>query len=141
MLTQAYLLRSLVSNYISYHLKVKNYEEYGLYGEYGCNLKTYYDKLFGKLTAKGLLLESKKERDIIGDMKLKFVDLSDFFKDNYYLFNFRHSHLANIILSFSLIFPMSSYHSYTEVTCGFLNTVFIYFGLTNNDAQKRDRKK
>lgn len=69
------------------------------------------------------------------------MDTADVFKDHFYLFTFPHWKLSTLLLSSSIIVPFVSYHCMSEVTCGWLSSLFMYFGFTTIRSEKEDRKK
>ena len=73
-------------------------------------------------------------------MKSKLTDVSDFVKDNYYFFNFRHSTFICFTLACSIVGPITTYHAKSELSDGILCTIFMYFGLTKDRALLEDRK-
>jgi len=86
--------------------------------------------MFGSQTHKGMYHESKKKEGSFGNFKIKFTDVLDVSKDHFYLFNFPHWKTVTSALSFAIIAPFMAYHSMSEITKGWINSLFMYLGLT-----------
>ena len=96
--------------------------------------------MFGNLTWKGSYYESRKTESKIEDFMIKFIEIADVFKDHYYLFSFGHRNIFNLLLSISIIVPFTGYHCLSEISCGWISSLFMYFGLTSVKAEQKDRK-
>ena len=119
------LIYLVTINIIKHHKDVKNSIQ-----EPPSRCVTLDQRMFGSFTEKGFQEEMQKGQDFVENLKMKVQDLSDYWKDVFYLFKYPHTILSSLILSITITMPIFDYHVDSEVTDCMLRSAFMFFGLT-----------
>ena len=105
MLPTFFFIYKFVKSFVNHHYKVYTHRCHP-----PSKLKTRDERMFPKLTLKGLKEELEKDEDKFEFFKIKFADVVDISKDHFYLFNFPHWKIFTLLLSGSIILLFVAYH-------------------------------